>query len=224
MWYLPHLFASSLAVLCIIKAVPSARLQWLVMLLLLAGGVLVLRPTDLPWSLDLVPISAAFLLLGYGCRDRVAAMRFEAPAFALAAIAFAALHGLFDETIDLNIRLYGHPLVATAQALLGIYLCLSAAAWLARFALAKRVLAYIGSGTLFILIFHIFFQWKVFNVLSPLVEPPWVAALCGLAAGVALPLLMWELVKRSRGLSALMLPRSAARTRIQTPAGPHPSR
>jgi len=224
MWYLPHLFIASLAALLVIKAVPSARLQGLVIAASLAVGVYMLRPTDWPWSADLVPISAAFLLLGYACRDLVATLRFRALPFALAAAAFAALHAAFEETIDINIRLYGQFFVATAQALLGIYLCLAVSAGLARVEPARRLLAYVGSGTLFILIFHTFFQWKTFNVLSPHFAQPLPAALIGLVAGIALPLLLWEIVKRSRWLSALMLPASGARSRAQNRNAPHASR
>jgi fucose 4-O-acetylase-like acetyltransferase len=124
--------------------------------------------------------------------------------------AFAALHYFFDLAMDLNIRRYGalwRPfLIVTAQAALGIYLCLGLAGVLARVEPLKQVLAYTGSGTLFILIFHIFFQWKTFNVLAPLIGQP-AAAACGLVAGVTLPLGLWELFKRSRWLSALLLPR-----------------
>lgn len=210
MWYLPHLFLCSLAVLLLIRRIDSTRMLWAVGAASLALGARALQPTDLPWSIDLLPITAAFVLAGYLCRDALASLRFHAPGFIAALAAFAALHYFFDLAMDLSIRRYGPLfmpfLIVTAQAALGIVLCLGLAGLLARVELLKKLLAYVGSGTLFILIFHIFFQWKTFNVLTPLIGQP-AAAACGLVAGVALPLVLWELVKRSRWLSALMLPR-----------------
>jgi polysaccharide biosynthesis protein PslL len=207
MWYLPHLFLSSLVAWLLIRRVESTALLWAIAAAALAFGVLALRPTDLPWSIDLIPISAAFLLAGTLCRDALASMRFHALAFFVALAAFAALHGLFDETMDLNIRRYDNLFIVSAQAALGIYLCLGLALLLTRVEPAKKALAYVGSGTLFILIFHTFFQWKTFNVVNALTQQPLLAAAAGLVAGVALPLLLWEIVKRSRWLSALLLTR-----------------
>ena len=210
MWYLPHLFLCSIVVLLLIQRIDSTRMLWAVGAASLALGVLVLQPTDWPWSLDLMPITVAFVLAGYLCRDALASMRFHALGFITALAAFATLHYFFDLAMDLNIRRYGPMvmpfLIVTAQAALGIVLCLAVASLLARVEPLKNLLAYVGSGTLFILIFHIFFQWKTFNALTPLIGQP-AAAVGGLVAGVAGPLLLWEIARRNRWLSALLLPR-----------------
>jgi polysaccharide biosynthesis protein PslL len=209
MWYLPHLFLCTLVVLLLIRGIDSTRTLWAISAASLVLGVLALAPADAPWSIDLLPITAAFVLAGYLCRDALAQMRFRALAFIVALAAFAALHYFFDLAMDLNIRRYGPLwmpfLVVTAQAVLGIYLCLVLASLLARVEPLKKMLAYVGSGTLFVLIFHVFFQWKAFNVLTPVIGEP-AAALCGLLAGVALPLGLWEIAKRNRWSSALLLP------------------
>jgi polysaccharide biosynthesis protein PslL len=209
MWFLPHLFTASLATLLVLKVLPSARAQWVAMAVALVFGVWLMRqvaPADWPWSLDLLPLSLAFLLLGHRCRDAVLAFEFDATRCALAAAAFAALHVFFDQTIDVNIRLYGTLPIATAQALLGIYLTLAAAAWLGRFGGARRVLATIGSATLFILVFHIYAQWKTFNLLTAAGVAPAAAWPLALVAGVALPLLVWQVCRRVPPLAALLLP------------------
>jgi polysaccharide biosynthesis protein PslL len=209
MWYLPHLFLCALVARLLIRAIDSTRLLWAIAAASLLLGVLALTPADWPWSIDLLPITSAFVLGGYLCRHALATMRFHALAFTAALAAFAALHYFFDLAMDLNIRRYGPLLmpflIVTAQAALGIYLCLGVACVLARVKPVMQVLAYVGSGTLFILIFHIFFQWKAFNVLTPVIGEP-AAAVGGLLAGVALPLGLWEIAKRNRWLTALLLP------------------
>jgi fucose 4-O-acetylase-like acetyltransferase len=119
----------------------------------------------------------------------------------------------FNETIDLNERLYGDFLVCTVQALTGIYLALVFSSVFANYLPAARLFEYIGSGTLFILIFHSFVQAKVFGLMTRLFAAPLLAVLTSLVAGVVLPLMLWELVKKSAFLSALLLPKAASAKR-----------
>lgn len=206
MWYLPHLFVASVLAFWLARAVPSRALLALVAAALLCLGVLTLRPTDWPWSVDLLPLTVPFVLAGWLSREAVSRLRFQAPAFTAALVAFTALHFALDQTVDINIRRYDSLVVATAQAALGIYLCLALSSLLANVAGVARVLTAIGAGTLFILIFHIFFQWKTYNVmLAALPQQALLASLLGLVAGVALPLVLQTLVKRSSALSALLL-------------------
>jgi fucose 4-O-acetylase-like acetyltransferase len=206
MWFLPHLFVAVLAALLLLKTIRLAPARWLAAGAALVAGVALLQPTDWPWSADLLPISSAFVVLGFLCRDRVLTLSFDARWAWPALAGFVALHAAFDETIDLNIRYYGQFAIATTQALLGIALCLWLAAGLARLAPARRLLALVGQGTLFVLIFHTYFQWKTFGLLEPRLGAT-AAALVGLAAGVGAPLLLRAGVTRSRLLSAWMLPR-----------------
>jgi fucose 4-O-acetylase-like acetyltransferase len=103
--------------------------------------------------------------------------------------------------------MYDSLFVTTLQALLGIYLCLGLASLLAKVALATQVLGYIGSGTLFILLFHAYIQDKVFGLLAQLLGASVLAGLLSLVAAVVLPLMLWEVSKRSTYFSALLLPK-----------------
>ncbi len=240
MWFLPHLFVASVAALCVIQVLEANSAKapnWLAMCaaIFLAAGVYCMgmfwqpaAPVDthfvgvrgmpgLPWSVDLLPVTAAFVLAGYLLRQQIKAISFSPLGLLLAVLVFAGCHVLYDETIDLNLRVYGAFAVSTIQAFSGIYMVLCVAALLANassFALLERLsraIAYVGAGSLFILIFHVAIQWQVFNALSKFSQNLFLNWAIGLAAGIVVPLLFWEFAKRSKAASALMLPQQAGR-------------
>jgi fucose 4-O-acetylase-like acetyltransferase len=231
LWFLPHLFVASVVSMAILRATLAARYRpaWI---FLIASGFLAMgiwwidrfwqidtrslsfmglaQWPGLPWSLDLTFISSACILAGFLLKTQVATMHFSLLGFLVSAIAFALLHGYFDETIDLNLRSYGNPLISSLQAALGIYLVLSASSLLQRYAALQRPLTYIGSGSLLILVFHAVAQGRAFLLLSRFSHNDYLVGAASLAAGVLLPLLVLEIAKRQRYLAALLLPRRLA--------------
>jgi len=225
LWFLPHLFLASVFSFFVLRSMRDAAREQVA---LVAGALLVLGAVcidhfwltgpvklgrgqvsclpGLPWSLDLLPVTSALLIAGRLSARRIASMDFQLPLFLVALAVFAGLHIQFDETIDLNRRVYGNFFVCSLQAAAGIYLVLSLSALLARFEAWRRTLAYIGSGTLFILIGHGFVQAKVTAALSPLLPSPWLVAPFAVGTAAVLPLLAWEVVKRHRMSAALLLP------------------
>lgn len=198
LWFLPHLFISSLLVLLITKLDPLPKHQLIIALGLLLLGVAGLHPGDWPWSMDLLPISVAFILLGYSSRHYAKSMVFCAPYFLAALLLFSALHFLSNNTIDLNTRLYDDFLITTTQALLGIYLSLSFSSLIGKNKALNKSLSYVGSGTLYILIFHSYFQGKIYSLCQPLGDTPWIACGASLVGGLVFPLLIWEFSQRAR--------------------------
>lgn len=247
LWYLPHLFLAMLTAWGVLRIIDhfDARqgLVALVTTLLLGLGIVLTQFVaqldgqaythlnqvlgnrqnnfpGLPWSADLLGISTAFILMGYLWRDKVMHFKPQPWGVALAALTFVALHVLFDDTIDLNMRLYGSWWVSTAQALTGIYLLLSLADVLGKWNAGRRALAYLGSSSLFIMIFHSWIEWKVFALLGKLNAQGTqddagihnvLYASIALVCGLLLPLLMLEVVKRQTLLTKLLL---ASRSRL----------
>ena len=231
LWFLPCLFVtvvSAWMILQVAKRVDNKPLFLaLSVVVLLAVGIryldhfrwadpgIVLDGVDflsrvrlpwLPFSLDLVGISAGFMLMGYLMRYRVRSMKYDPFLFFVVLSIFAALHYLFDESMDLNKRYYGSWLIVTVQALSGIYIVVSLSELIARISFLRRALAYIGSSSLFLLMFHNLFQYNIFNFLDRVSGMTNVSALVALAAGVLFPLVLVEIAKRQRVLSALLLP------------------
>jgi fucose 4-O-acetylase-like acetyltransferase len=243
LWFLPHLFVATVFSLAILRATRTLanRPAWLFVIAcaLLATGIASIsrfwqidtaalhfmgqdRLPGLPWSLDLLFISTPCILFGFLLARPVAAMQFSLLWFGAAALAFAALHVFFDEAMDLNLRVYGNPLVSTLQAALGTYLALSASSLLQRFAAVQRPLAYIGAASLFILLFHYVVQGRAFLVLSHFSRNEVLVGMASFVAGVLLPLLLLEFVRRQRLLGALLLPRRAGPPSPQTAPGKLP--
>jgi fucose 4-O-acetylase-like acetyltransferase len=103
-------------------------------------------------------------------------------------------------------RVYGRFLISTAQALAGAYIVLKVSLLLARCNVIGNAIAYVGSGSLFILVFHKFIQDGTFFVLSKSFGSGYVAAGFSLIFGIVIPLVILEVVQKSCFLSRAMLP------------------
>jgi polysaccharide biosynthesis protein PslL len=235
LWFLPHLFISSIGAMIVLHLARNWGKRELglgaISGLFLILGIQFIKlfwhidthafsPIDkmfsmthqlpgLPLSFDLILISSAFILLGFLLRNRVQAITFNLSLFSIATMLFCLLHIEFNETIDLNMRLYSHPLISTLQAMLGIYITLLASAGLQQYEILRRPLIYIGSGSLFILIFHTFIQEKVFLGLMYVSHATYFSAVVSFGAAVWGPLMILKFVRRQRPLAMLLLPRKS---------------
>ena len=228
LWFLPHIFLAVLSATALLHLV--RRWYWrrpvtaVVAVVLLVAGIVAIRafeqsrlamglplawnnPKGLPWSMDLLPMSVACILAGHLLSRQVQMLQASWFKGLVALALFAGLHFFFDEFMDLNLRVYGVPWISTTQAAAGIYLTLMLAASLQTLGKWAAPLAYVGSGSLFILLFHAFVQGKAFNVIFRISPTLLLPGFISLIAAVVLPLAFWELSKRSGILSALLLPR-----------------
>jgi len=161
----------------------------------------------LPFSFDLVFITSFYLLLGYSLRNKVLILKHSNIYFLLALFIFIFCHLFFDFSIDLNLRVYDNIFISTLQALSGIYIILSVSQILSRFVLPCHIFSYIGSGSLFILIFHSYFQNKVLSVISPLNGNYFfLDDVTSFFMGSTVPLSMWEVARRNNYLAIFFLP------------------
>ena len=147
----------------------------------------------LPWSLDVVLISAAFFISGYFIKKNDFEKLFHKHSIALLTLLlFASLHFFYNYTIDLNLRRYDNFFICTFLALAGIYICTYLAL---TFANTNNILAHtlqhIGRYSLIVYIFHLIIQSKVyFAILAILPNKAGIAFLPALAAGIGLPILL----------------------------------
>ena len=224
LWFLPHLFLSLIFARLLLKILNSMRSStgYLLVAILLAIGVYFIDyfwqskaiqlgsiktyRLGLPWSLDLLPITSAFVIFGSLLSRQVKSMGFNPARFLMSLITFSCLHYFFNETMELNIRTYGNLLISTLQAIMGIYICLSLSSLLQKYASCQKPLAYIGSGSLCILIFHAYIQFEVFSALSKLIANPYLNGVVSLIIGIVTSLAIWEVAKRHRVLAGMLLP------------------
>lgn len=224
LWFLPHLFISLIASLIILKAIATRTENkgWTVLaaLTLLTIGIGFIdvfwaaadvsfvgpgRFLGLPWSADLIPITSSFIIFGYLFAEPAKSMRFSSVGLLVSLVIFVSLHYYFDDTIDLNERVYGDPIVSTVQAAAGIYLTLCVASLLQNFPLFRKPLAYLGSGTLFVLIFHDPLQTRAFETLSQISAHVYLNTIVSLLWSVVVSLLLWEVAKRQKLMGRLLL-------------------
>jgi fucose 4-O-acetylase-like acetyltransferase len=112
--------------------------------------------------------------------------------------------------MDLNERVYGSMIVSTIQALAGIYITFSLASLLQNFPSLKKPLAYLGSGTLFVLIFHDPLQTTAFDALLRMIPNVYLNSIASLVWGIAVSLLLWEITKRQKLMGRVLLPNKLA--------------
>jgi fucose 4-O-acetylase-like acetyltransferase len=164
----------------------------------------------LPFSIDLIFISASYFILGNITSNSVKNYKFNLIYLLYALFLFASSHYFFNESMYLNGRIYGDTILSTLQAICGIYLTVVISEALKDFKKIEVVLSYIGSGSLFVLIFHATLQGKAISkFMSIFPHSGLIGGLLGLIAGISFSLLIWEVVKRVPVASAFMLPRSS---------------
>lgn len=211
MWFLPHLFALTLVMWGLIRMserlpdYPAMRMAPFVVLFGLY--IFALKGTfpaeGLPFSLDLVFVSGLFFAAGYYTKHK--ALHFK-PSWWMAGLAlaiFAGTHIASDAFVDLNKRTYDSAFFNTVQAACGIYLVLCSASLLNAVPKIREGLAYVGAASLYILIFHYYIQIKAFGALDGRL-PLMMAAFGSFAIGSAVPLLIYEAVKRRDTLTMVI--------------------
>lgn len=226
LWFLPHLFLVFVVAWGLVRLTGFDRLgpwaQAVMLLVLLCAGYAVLPifwnlPVSvagreltlpgLPWCADVVLVTVSFFLAGFALREKVLAFSVQWWRVLVAALLFAGLHARFNMTIDLNERLYDNLLVSTLEAASGIYLVLAASVMMLRWGRVAGAVAYVGRGSLFVFMFHPWFQDHVFRWVDNHVDGmDGLSVLLSFLAGLLLPLVVWEMIKRNRWLAWLWLP------------------
>lgn len=237
LWFLPHLWLVHVAATLLLSRWPrvaaSAASRALLPAALLIGGYLLLAQFDgaarnpacrdwdgfslgvfacgLPYSADLLPLTLAYFLLGHFLAASLKAFRVTAPLLLASAAGLLALSALWGYSLDFNYRRYDHLLISTLQALCGATMLLCLCGLLARWRPLAAVLAYVGRGSLFVLLLHLPLMNKAAGVLSRLRLggyglSPQASALLSVAVATAVALLLWEACRRSRLGTLLMLP------------------
>jgi fucose 4-O-acetylase-like acetyltransferase len=230
MWFLPNLFISVLFSWWLISFFELSQgklTSYLTIFSLLIIGICVINESrslslgsliligdrtrnliGLPFSIDLIFISAAYFIFGKITSDSVKNYKFDLSYLIFALILFTSCHYFFNESMDLNSRIYGNPILSSLQAISGIYLIVVLSESVKNIKAIAVVLSYIGSGSIFVLIFHGILQAKAISKYQSIFpNSGLIGGLFGLLAGIACSLLIWEIVKRVPIASAFLLPR-----------------
>lgn len=215
LWFLPHFWLATVYAWVFLRVVRLLRLSLpfscvLVTLQLLLGILCLgwfwqipvtfgehqwLLP-GLPFSLEIVPISSTFFIVGYLLRGRLREHRSSIWTLLLSVLIFTALFIYSHATQDLAQRRYDHWFWSSAMSVCGVYLCWALSGVLTQVRWLRGPMNYIGQSTLIVLIFHGEIQHKAFALLEYLGLPTVLAACMALVVAVVVPLLLGELIKR----------------------------
>lgn len=172
----------------------------------------------LPFSVDIVPISASFFLLGYFLKRHLINFKPRLILTTTAILVFVSLHFFFNKTIDLNLRIYDGVAIPTLEALSGIYIILSLSYLIQFRAGIARVMAYAGSASLFIFIFHVYFQDKAFAfAASHLGEANIPSAIFAFSIGSIIPVVIFFTVSKIDLLAIFYLPIKSNKLLLRIP-------
>lgn len=177
LWYLPHLFLTTLAARGLARIwarLGLARWKWLCLFALFLIGTRRLFVWEsasdfelferemsllgLPWSLDLLPSSLVWLLGAYAFGKELRALASKPWAFPVFAGLATLLYWRTAWSLNLNVRTYDHLAGSTLMAILGIVAVLALSCQLSRLTWPTRLLSSLGRASLWILISHTFLQ------------------------------------------------------------------
>lgn len=215
LWFLPHLFLLNMfAGMLFLLLYGRIKSLWLRMLFLagmlwagvaflpvyymkeitLAGQTILLD--GLPASMDLLPITATYFLVGYELRQRVSES-FYASVWTLliSGLALVSLNIIFPDHMDLFFRTYDSFLINTLEALSGSIFILSLSS---RIAFNQNwlfsALKYFGQITIILLIFHQPVQTITYGHVTRLVDNPFIAGFFSFLVSVGVPVLIHQLI------------------------------
>ncbi len=215
LWFLPHMFVLNMFAGVLFLLVYGRIKQVWLRILFLAGmlwagvaflPVYYMKEVDiagqmilldgLPASMDLLPITGTYFLLGYEMRQRVP-VRFFASTWTMVVSGgmLISLNIIFPDSMDLFFRNYDSLIVNTLEALSGSIFILSLSS---RIALSQNrlftMLKYFGQITIILLIFHQPAETITFGRIMQLVENIYFAGLISFLASVGVPVLIHQLV------------------------------
>lgn len=223
LWFLPHLFLCIVALSLITYFIEDTSrgryVIWIAFLMAALyvhfvfsslGGLVLFGfvNSGLPFSIDLLFLTLPFVLIGFFYKKSLLSFEFNFYLFLTATAAFCCLHYFYDESMDLNKREYGNYYLVTFQAVLGCYIAFSISHLLSK-SICAGFFSFIGSCSLFILIFHSMFQQYFTNMVRSLTNSDVIGWGAGLIAGVFFPVLIYLIARKFSLVGYFLLPRKA---------------
>lgn len=181
LWFLPHLCLLYIlaAVLFKLSDFTARNIAWQYAVaagLLLGGGAVLqlLQPllqnasatllqTGLPWGLDFVLVSLGYFTLGYLLRDYFVHARLNVLTLLCCSAVFFGMVAVTAATVDFNLRIYTPFYLVPLVVLPGCLMLLQLALLIKTVPYLRGAIAGCGHYSLYILIFHVFFQMQLTN-------------------------------------------------------------
>jgi len=170
------------------------------------------RPLGLPWSLDLAPFVLGIFLCGMLMSHSRVLRNGPYPWLLVASgIAVLSLLVVNDVSLDLNYRRMTFPLAALVGVAAGVAATIALSSIIARTSMLGRLLSYLGSASLVLLMLHSPVQRRVLDQLAPWIANDTVLIVTSTCATVAIICVIDLCVlRRIRALGWVCYPRGSA--------------
>ena len=232
-WFLTHLFAIYCAVYLLFKYAHLARFSTFA-LTLVSLSIILLWPffhsllpkinigfyrelaslPALPFSLDLLPFSAGYFLLGFLLKDAVKKFHPSNLQLTLSTGTFLLIALFAHIKLDLNSRIFQNPLLSMLGGLSGIYLMLCIAYFANKSRYFTAFFCLFGRASLFILLFHFFIYAKLSAYLLAKFSAQIHSVVIYLIAylfAISIPLLIRYIAMKNMVLAKAFFPLSATK-------------
>ena len=227
MWFLTHLWTVFIAAFLITKYTSfnslSSQSKYVLLVTLLIIGSSVLRYffvvdwdtvknesviTGWPFSIDLLPVSIAYFLMGNTLREQILAFRPKWQMVVMCIFIYSGIYYFTPARLEMNYRFYFDPLLTNIASAVGIYFVLSLSFYLTMNDRIAKVLSKIGFASLFILIFHPMIHGEVYSFLKTYIwkKPKHLWAWVAYLSGISFPLLIRAIAVRVRVVGLMYLP------------------
>ncbi|MBN2716748.1 MAG: acyltransferase family protein [Deltaproteobacteria bacterium] len=226
LWFLPHLFLVTVLVRLLTNLLNRKHtnlfLQYAPLFILFLVGLVAMRyfgqhkihlagrKTDiigLPWSMDLLGISSFYFLCGYRLAKQVKQFTPSLLWSTVSLIIFFSTHFFTNASLDMNMRQYDSLIFTTLTTASGIYLTFSISFLIHHFIAMRRVFAFLGISSLFILIFHSYLQSNAIKMIGNFLGNGSASTgVFALMVGTFVPAIIWVVVKNVDAMALLFLP------------------
>jgi len=160
----------------------------------------------LPYSADLLLVTALYFLIGHFLSDAVKRFKPRGLEMLFSFVGLLVLCDQFPLSLDLNAREYQDLLISPFQAFFGIFTMLGICHYCAKSHIITKVIGYFGKTSLFILLFHAPVLYWILRNLPRWTDSPLLVGITAFVVPIALSLVAYYICRSNALLSMLMLP------------------
>lgn len=163
----------------------------------------------LPFSLDLILITSFYFICGKLLNKKLIGFSPNIKVLIIFSILFILISIYTDAHMDLNQRIYKNPIFTTLGAFFGIYICICLSFFISKIKWISIIPLRLGEASLYILIFHLYIQEKVYSFFSGQISDSFtlfILAVFSFVLSISVPLVIKWVVVRSSFLSLAFLP------------------
>lgn len=160
----------------------------------------------LPYSADLLLVTALYFLIGHFLSDAVKRFKPRKREMIFSLVGLLVLCQQFPLSLDLNAREYQDLLVSPFQAFFGIFAMLGLCYYCAKNTALTRIIGYFGKTSLFILLFHAPILYWILRNFPRWIDSSIVVGVAAFVLPIGISVVIYYICRNNPLLSTLMFP------------------